>query len=151
MRGRHIAPTRARTKWGVVGLVLGLFLAMSIPAGANGEEGPNKVWLCHFDTNHQAVSPYSDDRNGTDPGFWTVSAGVEGGTFLVGDYMVRYNSTSYSGVPAGLNPGQIGLCNGNGGEFKLVSVNALGEEDVKGHRAQLQQRNLPTYPDGWKG
>ena len=65
--------------------------------------------------------------------------------------MVRYNSASYAGIPPGLNPGQVGLCEGNGGEFKLVSVNALGEEDVKGHRAQLQARNIGYYPDGWKG
>ena len=37
-RGRHIAPkTRSgRTRWGVLGLVLGLILAMSLPALAGG-------------------------------------------------------------------------------------------------------------------
>ena len=38
-RGRHIAPkTRSgRVSWGVLGLVMGLFLAMAIPAGANNK------------------------------------------------------------------------------------------------------------------
>ena len=37
-RGRHIAPkTRSgRTRWGVLGLVLGLILALSLPAFAGG-------------------------------------------------------------------------------------------------------------------
>lgn len=46
MRGRHVAPTRARTKFGVMGLALGTLLAMSIPAIA----GPApKVDVCHYD------------------------------------------------------------------------------------------------------
>ena len=140
-------------------LALLLALAMVVSAFAVGplvgaDEPPKKVWLCHFDTNHEAVQPYADDRNGTAPGFWTVGAGVEGGTFLTGDYIVRYNTNWASswGTPEGLNSGQIALCHGNGGEFIAVSVNALGEENVKGHQAQLQARNLTNgYPAGWKG
>jgi hypothetical protein len=46
-RGRHLAPkTRAgRVTWLSLGLALGLFLAMSIPAGA--ESRTDKIELCH--------------------------------------------------------------------------------------------------------
>lgn len=124
-------------------------MVAALPAIANGEDGPKKVWLCHFDdNNHDAPYPYADDRNGDEPGFWGPTPD---GEYLDGDYIVRYNTKSYTGVPAGLNPGQIGLCEGNLGEFMLVSVNSLGsDEDERGHRAQNLFR-LVTYPDGWKG
>ena len=140
-------------------LALLLALGMVVSAFAVGplvgaDEPPKKVWLCHFDTNHEAVQPYGDDRNGTDPGFWTVGPGTEEGTHLTGDYIVRYNVDWVTawGTPEGLNTGQIALCSGNGGEFIAVSVNSLGEPGVKGHRALLQARNLTNgYPAGWKG
>ena len=131
-------------------MVFGL-LAGYAGVGVEEAEGPKKVWLCHFeDNNHEAMEPYGDDRNGSNPGFWTVK---DAGEYLTGDYVVRYNATMYPGVPAGLNPGQVALCEGNYGEFILVSVNAVGtEEEVRGHRAQLVSRNVPgDYPDGWKG
>lgn len=69
--------------------------------------------------------------------------------YLDGDYMVKYNTTAYAGLPEGLNPGQVALCTGNGGEFITISVNALGsDDDLRGHRAQNRWR-LATYPDGW--
>lgn len=124
-------------------------MVAAVPAGANGADGPKKVWLCHFeDNNHNAPVPYADDRNGDAPGFWGPTPDDE---YLDGDYMVRYNTESYAGIPAGLNPGQVGLCEGNLGEFILVSVNSLGsDEDERGHRAQNLFR-LDTYPNGWKG
>lgn len=140
----------------MLGLSLGLIAAVALPAIANDDAygDPKKVWLCHFEDNHLASEPYSDDRNGALPGFWTVNPQttpfvVTQTFYLVGDYMVRYNAESYAGIPAGLNPGQVALCTGNGGEFILVSVNALGsDEDLRGHRAQNKQ-SLTTYPDGW--
>ena len=94
-------------------LALLLALAMVVSAFVVGplvgaDEPPKKVWLCHFDTNHQAVQPYADDRNGSDRGFWTVEKDIEAGTNLTGDYIVRYNSAVYAGLPEGLNPGQVG-------------------------------------------
>jgi hypothetical protein len=134
-------------------------LVVAVPAGANGNDGPKKVWLCHFeDNNHEAPTvngEYGYDRNGSLPGFWTVrgdSSLPDYGTHLTGDYIVKYNEGRWTGIPDGLNSGQIGLCEGNYGSFSLVSVNSLGsEEDDRGHRAQLTARNLSTYPDGWKG
>lgn len=131
-------------------------MVVAVPAGANGADGPKKVWLCHFEDNHHEAptvnGEYGDDRNGALPGFWTVKTAGQPDEYLRGDYIVRYNTTSYPGIPAGLNPGQVGLCEGNYGSFSLVSVNSLGsEEEARGHRAQLTSRNLPTYPSGWKG
>lgn len=129
-------------------LSAGLAVA-SPPDHANGKAG--KVWLCHFEGNHEAVTPYTDDRNGADPGFWTVDPSSAEPSYLTGDYIVKYNPESYTDIPAGLNPGQVALCTGNGGEFELVSVNAIGSEDSdRGHRA-ANLGVLVTYPTGWKG
>jgi hypothetical protein len=69
-------------------------------------------------------------------------------TYLTGDYTVKDNAGSWVGIPAGLNPGQVRLCNCNHGEFIMVSVNALGfTEDLNGHRAQ-NQGALETHHDG---
>lgn len=143
-------------------MLIGAVLTAGLGAGALGfvttagaDEGPNKVWLCHFEENHdaaQADGSYSDDRNGADPGFFSVKPGditYSGSTeHLVGDYIVRYDP-----VTSGLNPGQIALCTGNGGTFELVSVNAIGDaysETPRGHRAQ-NLGAIPTYPAGYKG
>jgi len=130
-------------------------LMLVAPMAASGSDGfgdPNKVWLCHFDDGHAATQPYTDDRNGAALGFWTVDKPPYPITYLDGDYIVKWNAASHAGIPAGLNPGQVALCNGNGGEFIRVSVKSLGSDvDVRGHRAQLVDLNLPTYPDGWKG
>lgn len=106
-----------------------------------------KANLCHFEEGHEAMSPYTDDRNGDDPGFWTVTAGstyndTGEDVYLVGDYIVRYDM---SGDEYGLNSGQKALCTGNGGTFEQVSVNSLD-----GHDAQLNfDVVLDTYPEGW--
>lgn len=128
---------------------------MTVTASIAAAGSSGKVWLCHFeDNNHDAPMPYGDDRNGAEEGFWTVDkpGTPDNGVHLTGDYVVRYNEGRWAGIPAGLNSGQIQLCEGNYGEFILVSVNAVGDgEDVRGHRAQLTANSLPTYPDGWKG
>lgn len=114
-------------------------------------EGPNKVWLCHFEDNHTATQPYTDDRNGTEPGFWTVDPATTSFAneleYLDGDYIVRWNPTA-----SGLNSGQVALCTGNGGTFELVSVKAISsfDETPRGHRAQNLGATT-TYPDGYKG
>ena len=126
-------------------LLLAGLMSVTVLSGvaSASDEGPNKVWLCHFEDHHEAAQPYTDDRNGEVDGFWTLPSDEN----LVGDYIVRYNADTESG----LNAGQIALCTGNGGEFTLVSVNAIGtEETPRGHNAQNLEV-METYPDGYKG
>lgn len=156
--GHTIGPVESKGTGMRKMLVVTSAIAMAAMAGtittAAANEGPKKVWLCHFEENHAPVS-YTDDRNGDAPGFWTTGSNTqyayEGGEHLDGDYVVRYNDDSYPGIPAGLNAGQIALCTGNGGEFITVSQNSVGsDEDVRGHRAQ-NLWSIATYPEGWNG
>lgn len=75
-----------------------------------GDDGPKKVWVCHF-AGHDAAEA------------WTG-----GGTTLDGDYVVAY----VDGMPLA---NQVDYCESRGGHLILISVNAL-----KGHGAQLQHR-----------
>jgi hypothetical protein len=57
---------------------------------------------------HRATA-VRDDRNGSDSGFWTVRPGLVDypifDTYLTGLCVVKYNTGSYVGIPAGLNSG----------------------------------------------
>jgi hypothetical protein len=89
-------------------LVVALPVAAS--AGKPPADGPNKVWICHFDG-------HSSDS-------WTG-----GGTTLDGDWVI----THLDGTPTAR---QFELCEDEkGGNLILVSVNAMD-----GHGAQLQDR-----------